>query len=123
MARRPRWCGAASSAATRSGSGADAGTRLAPRRPHDLMADPVSWLLIAEGWEVVDRNGRDIGRVEAVLADEEKDIFDGLAVATKLLGRPRYVPAERVTTIVERRVGTDLAADETASLRVYNPER
>jgi len=87
------------------------------------MADPVSWFLIAEGWEVVDRDGGGIGRVEEVLADEEKDIFDGLAVATKLLGRPRYVPAERVTTIVERRVGTDLAADEAGSLRVYDPER
>src|SRR4051794_11942885 len=32
--------------------GADAGPGLAPRRPHHLMADPVSWLLIAEGWEV-----------------------------------------------------------------------
>jgi hypothetical protein len=85
--------------------------------------DPVSWFLIAEGWEVVDRDGGGIGRVEEVLADEEKDIFDGLAVATKLLGRPRYVPAERVTTIVERRVGTDLDADEAASLRVYERER
>ena len=87
------------------------------------MADPVSWFLIAEGWEVVDRDGGGIGRVEEVLADEEKDIFDGLAVGTKLLGRPRYVPAERVTTIVDRRVGTDLAADEAARLRVYDPER
>ena len=87
------------------------------------MADPVSWFLIAEGWEVVDRDGGGIGRVEEVLADEQQDIFDGLAVAIKLLGRPRYVPAERVTTIVEHRVGTDLAAGEAASLRVYDPER
>jgi len=87
------------------------------------MADPVSWLLIAEGWEVVDRDGGGIGHVEEVLADEQKDIFDGLAVATKLLGRPRYVPAERVTTIVDSRVGTDLDAGEAATLRVYDPER
>jgi uncharacterized protein YrrD len=86
------------------------------------MADPVSWLLIAEGWEVVDRDGGAVGHVEEVLADEQNDIFDGLAVATKLLGRPRYVPAERVTTIVDRRVGTDLAAGEAASLRAYDRE-
>jgi hypothetical protein len=88
-----------------------------------MTADPVSWLLIAEGWEVVDREGGGIGRVEEVLADEQNDIFDGLAVATKLLGRPRYVPAERVTTIVEGRVGTDLAADAAASLPVYDAGR
>lgn len=68
------------------------------------MTDPVSWLLIERGWEVVDANGARVGRVEEVLGDQQKDIFDGLSVATGLLGEPDYVPSERVGEIVEGRV-------------------
>jgi hypothetical protein len=80
------------------------------------MADPVSWLLVERGWAVVGHDGKEIGRVEQVLGDEEKDIFDGLAVATGLLGKPRYVPAERVSSIVEGRVTLDLAKNDVARL-------
>ena len=34
-----------------------------------LMADPVSWLLIEPGWEVVDANGERIGKVDEVLGE------------------------------------------------------
>ena len=59
------------------------------------MADPVSWLLIEPGWEVVGANGERIGKVDEVLGDPEADIWDGLTVDGK------YVPAEQVTSIVE----------------------
>jgi hypothetical protein len=81
-----------------------------------VAATPVSWLLIEPGWTVVDRDGDEIGRVESVLGDEDKDIFDGLAVATNLTGKARYVPAERVGTIVDGTISTDLAPDEVARL-------
>jgi hypothetical protein len=80
------------------------------------MADPMSWLVVERGWTVVGNDGQDIGRVEQVLGDEEKDIFDGLAVATGLLGKPRYVPAERVSSIVEGRITVDLAKSDVAQL-------
>jgi uncharacterized protein YrrD len=80
------------------------------------MADPASWLLVERGWKVVGRDGKEIGRVEDVLGDEEKDIFDGLAVATGLLGKPRYVPSERVSSIVEGRVTVDLAKSDVDGL-------
>ena len=70
--------------------------------------DPVSWLLVEKGWDVVGRDGETIGTVDEVLGDEEADIFNGLAVSPGLLGRARYVPAERVTRIVEGRVELDL---------------
>jgi hypothetical protein len=76
------------------------------------MADPVSWLLIERGWDVVAADGERIGRIEEVLGDQQKDIFDGLAVGVGLTGKPRYVPAERVTRIVEGRVETDIARGE-----------
>jgi hypothetical protein len=65
------------------------------------MADPGSWLLIEPGWHVVDASGGAIGRVEAITGDSNADIFDGLAVATDVLARPKYVPAEQVGTITD----------------------
>lgn len=68
------------------------------------MADPVSWIVIEKGWTVLDSNGDAVGQVHEVTGDENADIFDGLAVAAGLLGKPRYVPAERVGEIVEGEV-------------------
>jgi hypothetical protein len=62
------------------------------------MADPVSWLMIERGWEVVDANGTHVGKVDEVLGNEEADIWDGLTVSGE------YVPAENVAQIVEGRI-------------------
>ena len=62
------------------------------------MADPVSWLLIEPGWDVVDANGERIGKVVEVLGEREADIWDGLTVDGE------YVAAERVGSIVEGRI-------------------
>ena len=68
------------------------------------MSDPVSWLLIEPGWEVVDAQGKSLGKVDEVVGDPERDIFDGLNVSAGLLGGPRYVAAEEVGEITEGRV-------------------
>lgn len=62
------------------------------------MADPVSWLMISRGWEVVDAQGKSIGKVDEVLGDQGTDIWDGLTVDGE------YVAAERVGEIVDGRV-------------------
>jgi hypothetical protein len=62
-----------------------------------LNGDPVSWFMIEPGWPVEDANGERVGRVAAVLGDEEKDIFSGLA----LRGRDEPIPAERIAEIRE----------------------
>ena len=62
------------------------------------MADPVSWLMIEPGWEVVGVDGAKLGRVDAVLGDKETDIWDGLTVSGA------YVAAERVGEIVDGRI-------------------
>jgi rRNA processing protein Gar1 len=68
------------------------------------VSDPVSWLLVESGWEVVDSAGKSIGKVDEVLGDKERDIFDGLQVSSGVLGETRYVPAEEVGEITEGRV-------------------
>lgn len=83
-------------------------------------ADPVSWLLIERGWKVVASDGTEIGKVHEVIGDKGKDIFDGLSISTGLLGRPRYVPAERVKSIFEGRVELDLEPAEAERLSEYD---
>ena len=87
------------------------------------MADPVSWFLIERGWQVVGGAGSKLGTVEEVLGDPELDIFDGLSVATGLLGKPRYVPAELVEEIVEGSVGLSIGQDGLERLDEYDAPR
>ena len=68
--------------------------------------------MIRPGWKVYASDGTEVGQVDEVEGDETNDIFNGLAVATSALGRPKYVPAERVTTITEGRVDLSLTSDE-----------
>lgn len=63
--------------------------------------DPVSWLLIRPGWKVVASDGAEVGEVDEIVGDDERDVFDGLAVATSAFGKPRYVPSEQVGEITE----------------------
>ena len=65
------------------------------------MADPVSWLMIEPGWRVVDARGEELGHIEAVTGDSNADIFDGLSIASGMLARPKYVPAEQVGEITQ----------------------
>jgi hypothetical protein len=84
-----------------------------------VNSEPVSWLLIEEGWEVVASDGESVGRVEQVIAD--RDIFSGLVVLTGLLGKARWVPSEQVAEIEEDRVRLALSSDAADRLEEYEP--
>jgi hypothetical protein len=64
--------------------------------------------MIKPGWKVYASDGTEVGAVDEVAGDDNADIFDGLAVAGTALGKPKYVPAESVTTITEGRVDLSL---------------
>jgi hypothetical protein len=83
------------------------------------MADPVSWLMIRPGWKVVSADAGDVGEVDQVVGDDTEDIFDGLSIAESALGKPRYVPAERVAGITDGVVQLSLSAAEVAGLEEY----
>jgi hypothetical protein len=80
------------------------------------VTDPVSWLLIERGWEVVDADGQEVGKIEEAVGDSTHDIFNGLTIATGLLARGQYVPAEQVDEITEGRVRLKLRKAELGSL-------
>ncbi len=83
------------------------------------MADPVSWFLIEAGWTVLASDGSEVGKVDEVTGDENADIFDGLAIATSALGKPRYVPSEQVGEIVEGTVRLKLSREQVDALGEY----
>jgi hypothetical protein len=87
------------------------------------VPDPVSWFVIERGWEVAGGDGSKLGTVEEALGDPERDIFDGLSIATGLLGKPRYVPAELVREIVEGTVRLSIGQDELERLEEYDEPR
>ena len=76
------------------------------------MADPVSWLVIERGWEVVGSDGRRLGTVRELVGDSGKDIFNGLVVSPGLLHGNRYVAAEQVASITDGRVELALGEEE-----------
>jgi len=83
------------------------------------MADPVSWLMIETGWKVLASDGSEAGQVDEVVGDSSLDIFDGLAIATSALGKPRYVPAEQVGEITEGTVWLNLTPTQVEQLGEY----
>jgi uncharacterized protein YrrD len=85
-----------------------------------MSNDPVSWLLIEHGWNVVGPSGEELGSVSEVVGDTGDDIFNGLSVAAGLLRRPRYVPAEQVARIVEGRIELAIGQDEFDRLGDYD---
>ena len=84
-----------------------------------MSAEPVSWLLIEPGWRVIDASGGDLGKIEAVTGDSDADIFDGLAVATGMLARPKYIPAEQVGAITDGTVQLRLERSAFDALGEY----
>ena len=78
--------------------------------------DPVSWLMIEPGWKVKAVDGKDVGKVIEVVGDTEDDIFNGLSISIGLFSKARYVPAERVSAIVEGEVQLDIPPDAVGRL-------
>ena len=60
-----------------------------------MSGDPVSWLLVERGWDVVDATGDRVGKVDEVLGDEQTGIFHGLIVGGD------EILAERIAEIRE----------------------
>jgi hypothetical protein len=88
-------------------------------RQTEAVADPVSWLMIEPGWDVLAADGSKVGAVDEVVGDSSLDIFDGLAIATSALGKPRYVPAEQAGEITEGTVRLKLTREQVDRLGEY----
>jgi hypothetical protein len=85
----------------------------------DLGA-PGSYMTLAVGSAVYSRDGQRLGEVEHVLAEPDKDIFDGIVFdARPGPGGHRFVDAPEVERIHER--GIVLALDAAEAERLPKP--
>jgi hypothetical protein len=85
----------------------------------DLGA-PASYLTLAAGVPVYSSDGQRLGDVEYILAEPEKDIFDGIVFdASPIPGGHRFVDAPEVEEIYER--GVVLALEAAAAERLHEP--
>ena len=83
----------------------------------DDLGAPISYLALGEGVPVYSSDGKDLGKVEHVLAEPEEDIFDGFVIDTSVLpGGHRFVDAPEVAEIHERGVVLKLDADAAERL-------
>jgi sporulation protein YlmC with PRC-barrel domain len=76
---------------------------------------PTAYRVLERGVPVLSRDGEEIGTVDHVVAAPEQDIFHGLVIDAKRLGR-RFVPAEDVASLHERGVDLRIPAAEVAAL-------
>ena len=84
------------------------------------MTDPVSWLQIQQGWNVITSDGIVIGTVAQVEGDKQGDIFDGLAVASGQPAQMRYVPGEQIGTIYPGEVTLKIASADAGTLEPFH---
>lgn len=74
---------------------------------------PIAYEALAVGTPVHDREGRQVGRVKTVLADEEEDVFDGVVIQTG--HGTRFIDAPDIAHIAEHRVDLKLTSADVAS--------
>jgi sporulation protein YlmC with PRC-barrel domain len=85
------------------------------------MADPVSWLQIGQGWNVITSDGVVVGTVAQVEGDKQSDIFDGLAVESRQPSQIGYVPGELVAAIYPGEVTLKIAFADVGGLEAFRP--
>lgn len=84
------------------------------------MADPVSWLQIEQGWNVVSSDAILVGTVAQIEGDKQSDIFDGLAVQPEGGGQILYVPGEQVGAIHPGQVTLTVASKDVGTLQPFH---
>jgi hypothetical protein len=82
----------------------------------------VSWKAIEANAEVFTSDGFAVGKVSTIVGDPTADVFTGVAVSKHLIGKPKFVPSERVTGLWQQRVEIDLTQDEFDRLEDYEDE-
>jgi hypothetical protein len=84
------------------------------------LGPPGSYMTLSAGVPVYSRDGERLGEVEHVLAEPEKDIFDGIVFdASPLPGGHRFVDGPEVERIHER--GVVLTLDAASAERLPEP--
>ena len=88
----------------------------------DDYGNPISYMALEPGADVISSDGERVGRVEHVLADVETDIFDGIVIDTEAgPGGLHFVDAPECGDLYERAVLLKISAAEIQSLPKPTP--
>ncbi len=79
----------------------------------------ISWLALEEGTPVQSSDGEGLGQITNVVADDQKDIFSGIAFRSGVLGPSRFAPADAIEEMTPDRVVLKLHAAEVESLEEF----
>lgn len=79
----------------------------------------IAWTALPKGHPIVGSDGDHVGKVTRVVADEQKDIFSGVAFRSGLLDHARFVPAALIAEITSEEVVLAIAAGEAEKLEHY----
>ena len=83
------------------------------------LGNPASYLVLGDGTPVLSSDGREVGKVEHVLADADSDLFDGVIVDMRAgPGGHRFADASQVEAIYERGVVLAMTAAAAEELPV-----
>lgn len=80
---------------------------------------PISWMTLEKGTAVVSADGEEVGTVDEVVADRQKDIFSGVTISSGLLASSRFAPAAMIEEISAARVRLSVTAAEAGELEDY----
>jgi len=83
--------------------------------------DPVAWSYVQAETLVVGRDGKELGRVAAMLGTETEGIFHGIAVTPYSDGTTRVVPADAVTRITTAKIEIAYDADQLSAAEEHHP--
>jgi uncharacterized protein YrrD len=86
------------------------------------LGNPVSYLVLSDGADVVSSDGHKVGTVEHVLAVPDADVFDGVIVDMRAgPGGHRFADAGQVQAIYER--GVVLTLNRNAAEKLPEPSQ
>ena len=79
--------------------------------------EPISYVVLEAGTDVVSSDGTVVAKLQHVLADEEEDVFDGIVIDARLgPGGSHFVDADKVAAIYERAVVLNVPGSEIENL-------
>lgn len=79
----------------------------------------ISWRVLREGTPVHSADGAELGQISSVVADDEKDIFSGIAFRPGVIGPSRFARAEDIAEMTEDRVVLTLTSPQAAELEDF----
>lgn len=80
---------------------------------------PIAWSGLEHGTSVYASDGEEVGKISDVIADEQKDIFAGIAVRTGLFESDLFVPADLIAELTKDAVRLTISANEVEDLEPH----